>query len=80
MTRVLAKELDADGTPIGEVMTRAPESLYEDDPVAFALNKMSVGSYRHIPLIDADHRPVGLVSVKDIFHRLVSVTSETSGQ
>ena len=80
LTRVLAKELDADGTPIEKVMTRAPEYLYKDDPVAFALNKMSVGNYRHIPLIDAGHRPVGLVSVKDIFHRLVSATSETSDQ
>jgi CBS domain-containing protein len=32
---------------------------------------MSVGGYRHVPLVDGGGRPVGVVSVKDIVDYLV---------
>ena len=35
-----------------KVMTRDPESLRSSDSVAYALQKMSVGRFRHIPLVD----------------------------
>ena len=52
-------------------MTREPETLGPDDPVAFALQRMSVGGFRHIPLVDGDGHPVGMLSVKDIVEFLV---------
>jgi CBS domain-containing protein len=39
----------------------------------YALNKMSVGGFRHVPLVDAAGRAVGIVSVKDIVDYLVDV-------
>ena len=57
--------------PIREVMTPEPETLSPDDPIVYALNKMSVGGFRHIPLVDAERRPVGIVSVKDIVDYIV---------
>jgi CBS domain-containing protein len=53
------------------VMTRDPETLTPDDPIAFAMQLMSVGGFRHVPLVDADRRPVGILSVKDIVEYLV---------
>jgi CBS domain-containing protein len=47
-------------------MTRQVETLTPDDPIAFALQRMSVGGFRHVPLVDAAGRPVGILSVKDI--------------
>ena len=61
-------ELDA---PIGRLMTSDPEVLTPDDPIVYALNKMSVGGFRHIPLVDSERRPVGIVSVKDIIDYIV---------
>ncbi len=58
--------------PIAEFMTPAPETLQLDDPIVWALNRMSVGGYRHVPLVDREGKPVGIVSVKDIVHYIVA--------
>ena len=52
--------------PLRLLMTPEPEVLKADDPIVYALNKMSVGGFRHVPLVDAERRPVGVISVKDI--------------
>jgi len=71
--RDLLLKLDpADLTPpIRDFMTPDPEVLAPEDPIVYALNKMSVGGFRHVPLVDAAHRPVGIVSVKDIVDYIV---------
>jgi signal-transduction protein with cAMP-binding, CBS, and nucleotidyltransferase domain len=53
------------------VMTRNPETLTPEDPIAFAMQQMSVGGFRHLPLVDTSGRPVGILSVKDIVDYLV---------
>jgi CBS domain-containing protein len=58
---------------LDSLMTPDPEVLRPDDPIAYALNKMSVGGFRHIPLVGADRRPVGVVSVKDIVDYIVDL-------
>ncbi len=40
--------------PVKELMSSDPETLHEHESVAFALNKMSLGRYRHIPIEKAD--------------------------
>jgi CBS domain-containing protein len=58
--------------PVSDLMTPDPEVLRPDDPIVYALNKMSVGGFRHVPLVDAAQRPVGIVSVKDIVDYIVA--------
>lgn len=58
--------------PVRLLMTPDPEVLSLDDPIVYCLHRMSVGDYRHVPLVDAAGRPVGILSVKDIVHYLVS--------
>ena len=58
--------------PIGEVMTPEPECLAVDSTVAHALNKMSVGGFRHVPVVDQEHRPAFVVSVRDVVEFLVA--------
>lgn len=41
-------------TPIRHLMTANPEVLHEADSVAEALNRMSLGRYRHIPYVKSD--------------------------
>lgn len=59
--------------PVGAFMTHDPETLEPDDPIVWALNRMSVGGYRHVPLVDRDGRPVGVLSVKDVVHYIVAL-------
>ncbi len=51
---------------VSEFMTANPETLDVDAPVAFALNLMVVGGYRHLPIV-RDGKLAGIVSVKHIF-------------
>jgi CBS domain-containing protein len=60
-------------SPVADFMTPEPETLRLDDPIVWALNRMSVGGYRHVPLVDEGDRPVGILSVKDIVHYLVAL-------
>jgi CBS domain-containing protein len=41
-------------TPIRDLMSPNPEVLLETDSIAAALNKMSMGRYRHIPVQKSD--------------------------
>lgn len=53
-------------TPVSEFMTPEPKTLQMTQAIAFALQMMSEGGYRHIPVVDEDSIPVGLISVKNL--------------
>ncbi len=55
--------------PIESVMTPDPAMLNADGTIAFALHKMHVGGYRHVPLL-RDGKLVGVISVRDILNYL----------
>jgi CBS domain-containing protein len=57
--------------PLSEVMTPDPDVLSVNANVAYALNRMSVGGFRHVPVVDAEHRPAFVVSVRDVVEFLV---------
>jgi CBS domain-containing protein len=59
--------------PVQIVMTPNPETLEPNASIAFALNKMSVGGYRHIPVVERDGKPLGVLSVRDIVDLLVEL-------
>jgi len=69
LDRLVPGKQDLSALPIGECMTRDPQALTEDDILAFALHRMAVGHYRHIPVV-RDGRPVGFVSVRGILRYL----------
>jgi CBS domain-containing protein len=48
-----------------EVMTRDPDSLRASDTIALALNRMSAGGYRHVPIV-RDGKPTGFCSIRGI--------------
>jgi CBS domain-containing protein len=61
---------------VKKYMTADPETLQPGDPVAYALNKMSVGGFRHVPLVDGDGRPTGMISAGDLLEFLVELCPE----
>jgi CBS domain-containing protein len=70
MCRVLAvgKSLNL---PISEVMTPEPVTVKPKDSIRIAVRTMKSGGYRHLPVVDDERRPVGILSVKRVVHYLV---------
>src|SRR5207237_10246007 len=76
LRRVVFRENNRSWT-VASVMTRDPQTLPPTASIAFALNKMSVDGYRHIPIVDDDGRAVGVVSIKDIVNFVVDFFTES---
>src|SRR4051794_15670282 len=61
LDRVGADYAEKLAAPVSQFMTRDPETLPPDAPVTFAINRMDVGGYRHVPVVQGD-RMVGVVT------------------
>jgi signal-transduction protein with cAMP-binding, CBS, and nucleotidyltransferase domain len=66
LNKLTGKKATSPTTAIKDLMSANPETLQETDSVATAVNKMSMGRYRHIPVRKAD----GTYSVTSIKHVL----------
>lgn len=62
--------------PVREFMTRSPETVESDARIAFALHKMDVGGYRHLP-VTAGGRISGVISVRDILQYITEDLTST---
>jgi CBS domain-containing protein len=71
LLRIIDRGRNPASLPLAEVMTIDPEVLPAQATVAWVLNKMSVGGFRHVPVVDDRHRPVSVVSVRDVVQFLV---------
>ncbi len=65
LNKVLAVGLDADVTPLAQVMVRNLQTIGPDKPLAYALHMMAEGGFRHVPVVDAAGAPLGMVSARD---------------
>lgn len=65
LNKVLAGELDPDKTVLDQVMVRNPQTIRADKPLAYALYMMAEGGFRHVPVVDAEGAPMGMVSARD---------------
>lgn len=72
LRKIAAGGLDVDATFVSDVMTEKPETLDFDAELVYALNKMTVGGYRHLPLMK-NGEPVAVVSMRDIVGYIVSL-------
>jgi 2-oxoglutarate ferredoxin oxidoreductase subunit beta len=56
--------------PVSEFMTKNPETLQANAKIAFAVQRMDLGGYRHVPIVDDQGRLQGVISVRDILNYL----------
>lgn len=75
LLKVVAREIGLD-QPVREIMTPDPETLLTTDKIAFALNRMAVGGYRHIPVLK-EGRPEGVVGVREVLAYLAEMFPKT---
>lgn len=71
--KVLDTGVDLSHTPVSSYMTPDPVALPADAAIAYALNKMVVEGFHRLPVIDADGRPSGIVSMREIIEYVSSV-------
>ena len=70
LRRVLAAGESLD-LPLRRCMTREPVVVQPGESIGAAIRRMEEGGYRHLPVVDAAGRPLGVLSAKSIVHYLV---------
>jgi CBS domain-containing protein len=58
---------------VGEIMTHAPQTLGRDATLAEAAERMAVGRFGCLPIVDESGRLEGLLSETDLLHALANV-------
>ena len=69
LLKAAGDKMDLSAVAVREIMTQDPVILREEDTLAVALHKMSIGGFRHIPLV-AEGRPTRVVSIGDVFRHI----------
>ena len=64
--KVVGKHADLSKIKASQVMTSNPEFVKPDDPIAFVVNKMAMGGFRHVPVLEADGKPLSIILIKDV--------------
>lgn len=65
----VVKEKDLASYPVSKIMTSKPECLQKNEMLAVALQKMSIGKFRHVPVVE-NGKPIGIVSTRDLIEYL----------
>lgn len=63
--------------PVREIMSTEPVTIPNSATVGQAIRTMAEGNFRHLPIVDSEHKPKGVVAVHGIVHYLVDHFPET---
>jgi len=72
LLKITGKGMDFKKEVVDNFMTPNPEYLKMEDAVAYALNRMVVSGYRHVPIVDDNKKSVGVVSLVDIVQQVAT--------
>ncbi|MEM4499559.1 MAG: CBS domain-containing protein [Sulfolobales archaeon] len=61
-------------SPVHSIMTRNPVTIGPDALVYDALRKMRDYNIRHLPVVNSENRPIGMVSVRDVLDAILTFT------
>lgn len=75
-TRVISKNVDPKTARVEQIMTEKPIVLKTDQSLTFALAQMDVGGYRHVPLVDENERPAGVITARRIINYITEFFPE----
>lgn len=68
--KVIAKGQDAKTTKVEAIMTRQVVTCQAEDDVQKALDAMAKRQLRRIPIVDHDHKIIGIIAQADIATRI----------
>lgn len=69
--KVFNSGVDLEKASVAEYMTREPVAVAPDVTIAYALNLMSHGGFRHLPIVDSSFTAVSVISIKDVVDHIV---------
>jgi CBS domain-containing protein len=70
LNRIACQVDDLTRARVVDFMTPEPFALKKDMPIKHALHLMSLHEFRHLPLVDDDFKPEGVISFRDVVHHL----------
>lgn len=56
--------------PVSDFMTPNPQTLVANAKIAYAVQRMALGGYRHLPIVGDKGELVGIISARDIIRYL----------
>jgi CBS domain-containing protein len=71
MKRIDHRDFSWHKRPVREVMTPNPMTIRTDQTIEDAINKMTAGSVRRLPLVDPEGTPVAILSIRHILAFMV---------
>ncbi len=67
---ILAQEIDVRSVSVGDVMSRAPLTVNEDESLWDVIRRMRAQGVRRVPVVGDDGAVVGIISVDDLVQLL----------
>jgi CBS domain-containing protein len=77
---VVEHDGDVAGLNMEQVMTPNPQTIGPEGCITYAINKMAVGGFRSIPVVDRDNRVRSVLSIRDVVGHLSEVFSSMDGR
>jgi CBS domain-containing protein len=77
LTKIAGADLPLHELPVERFMTAKPETIAATDTLAFALHKMDVGGYRHLPVVE-NGKPIAILSVRDLIRHMTQMCTDKS--
>lgn len=72
LRKVLNKQMgDLTQIPVTQFMKADPQTARAEDMLNIAILYMARGSFRHLPIVDEQQHPIGMVSIRDVISYLV---------
>ena len=72
LNKILNKQVgDLDVISVKAFMIADPQTARPEDSLNTAILYMARGGYRHVPIVDTENRPVGMVSIRDVISYLI---------
>jgi predicted transcriptional regulator len=69
-TKVACNVEDLGGAKVRDYMTTNVTTIKADTTIAYALHLMSIHHFRHVPIVDDEGRPTGVISFRSVVHYL----------
>ncbi len=66
LNKVIGKMDDFRTRPVSDAMTPNPLRLMPGDMIAYVMNNMHVGGYRHVPIVNEKDEPISVISIRDV--------------
>ena len=72
LNKILDKPVgDLDHISVEKFMIADPQTAKPEDSLNTAILYMAHGNYRHVPIVDTENCPIGMVSIRDVISYLV---------